>query len=445
MAPMTRKRRRSASNTAATFSPPPSFQPNITLSASAARLLRLRGSCLALGSAHHGHLAALLASLLGVQAQEHGAAALALHLRLSYTCSRDDLIAAFTTNTARSRVVRVHGARGTLHLYDAEASWPAVSAAVAGRVLAARRRSAGADALEAAVSRLDARLSKGHKVSSADLPGAEFAVRYGAMMSVTYAGRGARVNAGGATVVAPRAAVVAPADAVWEELSEDEALERVARVYFAAFAPATEADFRYYLGITAGGSTAAVARLVEAGELIALRVTADADADRFDRSLSGERLVSRVCIDGLADLEMDAASAANRTPEVIVLGRFDILALGHADKAWLVPPEMKPRVWSRNADVRALVLRSGRAIAVWRGEVRSMSREESMDEIFNSDVESEAGSGPDCRQRLIVEVELFEGVRLRRSERARIEERFLHIAKTFYQASSADVSIHAVA
>jgi Winged helix DNA-binding domain len=415
-----RKRRRDSTPTAAAFSAP----PPITLSTAAARLLRLRGSRLVAPTVHTGPLAALAAVLLGIQAQEPGAAALALHVRLSSPPSRATLLAAFSTATASSRLVRVHGARGTLHVYDAAKSWPVVCAACGPRVLATRARSVGAAELDAAVATLRARLEAGRTVTAADLPEAEFPLRYSAMMAVAYTGCGARVNVAGGTVVAPRATVVAPEDAEWEELAEGEAVVRAARVYFAAFAPATEADFRYYLGITAAASCAAVKRLEADGELVRVVVEAGAGADAFDIALAGERLVSRGCVGALQELE---TAPDESIPKVVVLGKFDVLTLGHAEKAWLVPPAMKGRVWSSNADVRALLLLRGRAVAIWRGEVLGGSG--------NRDGKN--------AKRLEVVVEVFEGIRLRRAERDAVVERFRDIARQFFEVSGADVKFRA--
>lgn len=211
---------------------------------------------------------------------------------------------------------------------------------------------------------------------------------------------------------------------------------------FAAFGPAAETDFRYYLGVTAAGSKAAVARLVAAGDLVAVQVRAGGHVcDSMDQALVGEgMLVTRACIGRLAEVEAAAvANIAATAPEVHVVGRFDVLALGHVDKAWLVPPAMKCRVWSRNADVSALVLVSGRAVGTWHGKLAATLDSEDCGE--KSSKGERDGTGLDYTHRLEVTIELFEGTKLMYSERGCIEEKFRSLAQSFYRVPFASVSI----
>lgn len=298
-------------------------------------------------------------------------------------------------------------------MYDTQ-TWPVVCAVVRERLLRQRRQGVGgADVLSAAHESLSKKLDDGCSVSADDLPDADFSMRYGAFMSVTLYGHGARVETSGRTVIAPRA-VVAPDLPRWELPSEHEAVVHLARTYFSSFAPATEQDFRYYMGIRANVSVAAVSKLLDAGEL--LPVNNETSSQRSTAATTKNALL--VSPDTMAQLE----TIRQKYPTVqalppLLLGRFDVLLLGHQDKSWIIDKSEKHHVWSMNAEIRATVLVRGRVCATWTHELLQVN----------------------SRNELRVAVQLFKGVKLNSAEKKQLNNEARRLACCFFEAPSCKI------
>lgn len=331
---------------------------------------------------------AVARALFGVQAQEASSAALALWHRTrdaggAPSTTRAALLAwmAHPGGGSPSGLVRVHGQRGTLHAYDA-ADWPTVAGAYADRLSAARAGSrltaAERRVVVAQQAKLAAMLAGGSTVSTADIGVGPAHITF---VGVPLTGAGARVNVSGRTTLAPRAVLAPGLPEVWAPPPTAAAIATAVRRYFGAFAPATEADARYYLGLRAAESRAAVAALVDDGTLARVTVggaeaearAADADAAAADPEAAAADAALAVGPSYvLAAAAAQAAGVARPPPPAPIcrlLGRFDPLVLGHVDKAWLVPPAYKGRVWSSGAHVAAVVLLHGRAVGTWKATV----------------------------------------------------------------------------
>lgn len=128
-----------------------------------------------------------------------------------------------------------------------------------------------------------------------------------------------------------------------KDLRVHEATVRCAQAYFSAYAPATEADFRYWMGIPAAQSRAAFAALN-------LR-TIQTDLGPMQEPDSEERV----------------DEGSNGIGMVEFRGRFDPALLAHADKSWITghSTARKKAVWSNNADVRPVVLYHGSICGTW--------------------------------------------------------------------------------
>lgn len=123
----------------------------------------------------------------------------------------------------------------------------------------------------------------------------------------------------------------------------DIALQACASAYFRAYGPATERDFRYWMGISAIDSQTAVSSLQSSGTVCTI------DTERGTMLVPTTRDVH----------------TAQHAHNVLLRGRFDPVLLAHADKTWVVQSDWRSRVWSRNADVAAVVLVRGFIVGVW--------------------------------------------------------------------------------
>jgi hypothetical protein len=314
----------------------------------------------------------LCRELLGLQAQETSAAALSLWNRMhgpfsGPAPSRETLQSWFSTDPGH--LVRCHGQRGTMHLYDPGVTWPLMAAIQHDRLTARREKAAGGEPLRNAVAALRAKLERGEIVTAADLPSnADFSLRYGSFMMTCLTGLGARIDLSGGSVIAPRN-VIAP-DYSWATPALEDSIISAARVYFSAFAPASEQDFRYYLGITAPESKKGVQFLRDTGELATVNIMSRHDQHVKSEEFTSPALVMCSALEALLIDEDNITSLTAERLPVMLLGRFDVLLLGHMDKSWIVPRGAKSRVWSNNGIVRAVVLVQGRACAVWKHVVR---------------------------------------------------------------------------
>jgi hypothetical protein len=393
----------------------------------AARQLRLHGALLlpaaACAPAPAGAVRAAR-SLFGLQAQDANAAALALWNRIGGPFGAPapewkKILAWFGADAGATGLVRCHGQRGTIHVYD-RGTWPVVCAMVKERLLERRRKTAGEDALREAHDRLRRKLEAGASVGPADLPGADASLRYSTFMSLTLEGLGTRTDCSRGTVIAPRSSV-APDMKTWDPPEEHCAVVQAARVYFNAFAPATEADFRYYMGITAAPSRAAVAELRDGGELVEIHIAPSAcfkgDTNTAVTGMSTPALITPAGLETLRNIESSRDDDPLSQQPVLLLGRFDILLLGHVNKDWLLDPSVKHHVWSStNMDIRSVLLVRGRVCGVWRS-------------LWTD------------KQSILIKVDIFQGVKLSKDERCQLDQRAALVATGFYGAVTWDLTV----
>ncbi len=308
-------------------------------------------------------------ALFGVQAQINSAGRLALWHRLASSESGDvdqTKLEIETSIQDKKTLVRLWGQRGTLHLYATD-DWPLVCSAMGAREIAhieqRRRRDTkvGLTSHESAC-RLALKILKrrpDYQVSKALLEGegteAEVKALYGALLTLCMKGHGCRIDTGdnAPAVLAWRSKRFPKL--VWKLPPFEKAMVEMARRFFSAYGPATEADFRYWLSANASESRAAVQVLHDSNEL------ADVIVDD-GRGGQDSQLVKK------ADLPMlmEKPPAAEEWP-VRLLGRFDPLLLAHVDKTCWVDRKHYQRVW-HHTHVEPVLLVQGRIRGVWRYE-----------------------------------------------------------------------------
>lgn len=136
-----------------------------------------------------------------------------------------------------------------------------------------------------------------------------------------------------------------------EMLEASEATRRCAMRYFAAYGPATELDFRYWLGIRAAPSKMAVRSLLSSGELIEVP--------------TGEGPMH------IAESQLSEVTAAVNTDvesrNVRFLGRFEPVLLADKDKSWVVGAH-KGHVWQRPGEIYPSLLVGHRLRGNWTRE-----------------------------------------------------------------------------
>lgn len=136
-------------------------------------------------------------------------------------------------------------------------------------------------------------------------------------------------------------------DLLWEPPDPDEANVTVLRRYFAAYGPATPADFAYWRGVTNAQTKAWLQQLLP--ELMEVEVEGQTG------------YLPKEAIDDA----MQPSPPADSWP-VRMLYRFDPYLLAHRSKDWVVPPEHYKRVWRPAGHIEGVVLVRGQAAATWR-------------------------------------------------------------------------------
>ncbi|KAJ3008649.1 hypothetical protein HKX48_008424 [Thoreauomyces humboldtii] len=320
---------------------------------------------------------ALAAKHFGIQAQEPTAAFVSLWQRLkggaSEAKSEDEGVEPLTLGKFQkwyqepSGFVRIWGQRSTLQLFDAD-DWSSVCASVGPGVIAHREKQVQTGAVtgrDSAAQLAAAReyfagvLAAGKHVRGSDVATAGYPAKlqYSIFMCATVEGQGARWDVDGVgseSVLAPRNRFF-PADDTWSTPSMEEALKLAARRYFGTYGPATEADFRYYMGLTAGPSQTVVRALLSSCEIVIVTVEAGVSSKKKD-----------VFYCATTNLTL-LTSPVPPLPEwpARLLFRFDPILLAHVDKGFWIPPEHKGRVWTKNGIIMATVLTEGRITGTW--------------------------------------------------------------------------------
>lgn len=292
----------------------------------------------------------------GLQAQDATAVLLSMFNRMRCECcassrTRTALTERYLATT--NKVVRAWGQRCTLHMYARE-HWPIAMAASRARLEAATAssvaRTNAASPVTEAQQLIEAELLAGREVDTSAVDAIcegenasiGLVTRRHAFLRATTLGLGSRVTRDGRRLtLAPRCN-----DFGWDPPSLDEAMLTIARTYFKTYAPATENDFRYWMGALAGDSKLAFRTLCDEGYLQRVR------GDAFVTSNAAETL---------------GAEPPPRVDwPVRLLGRFDPYLLAHRRKTWLIREELRSRVWTRNADILPTVIVHGRIRGVWK-------------------------------------------------------------------------------
>jgi len=306
-------------------------------------------------------------AIVGAQAQQIAPALLALAQRTQGRPTAEEL-GARLYGDARD-LVHTWGQRGTLHVYDAETDWALFAALRPQLADAGRRGALPTDIeLESARRRLDA---LGRPATRGDLLSNLPARLVRAAAEVVGAGDAARRLAAGRLfwVLALRGEACVTEKhgaeqgyalrALWfpslawpaKPVDATDAGAALARRYLRANAPASVQDVAHFFGARVSEAKRWVAKLEDAGELIAVAC--------------GERK-------GLVALDDDARELARKPPAgetgwpTRLLPLWDCHLMGHADKSWTVPvePERKS-VWRKAAMIPGTVLARGRVVATW--------------------------------------------------------------------------------
>ena len=131
----------------------------------------------------------------------------------------------------------------------------------------------------------------------------------------------------------------------YEDVTPEEAEDRLLRRYLEAFGPATAADFAVWTGMT----------LREAGSIWARAedelATVDVDGEQGSMLRASRRELSRARVE---------------SPHVRLLPYFDSYLLGHRDRRHLVSDEHRHRVSRSQGWIAPVVLVDGRVAAVWK-------------------------------------------------------------------------------
>ena len=308
-------------------------------------------------------VAGVAAAVGGLQAQDWTAAALAVRAR-GGARTRAEVDDALT----RGDVVVTWTLRGTRHLHArADAAWMVrLLGPVFNRPNGRRARQLGIDAPvgDRAVAALREAVADGpldrDQVKTLLAP-----------LGVDPSGQApihliARAAMEGVLTVLPgrpeRYAAVAPKAAA--EPTADPAVE-LARRHLAAFGPATVDDFRSWSGLPSATARKAWAALHD--EVVAV---------------AGGRSV-------LADPPRPARAAGRRPLAPRLLGAFDTLLLGRADRSLLVAPEHARKVNAGGGILKPTVLVDGAVVGTWsasRGRIDILSFEGDLDADLGSEV-----------------------------------------------------------
>lgn len=287
--------------------------------------------------------------LVGVQAQIHPAAGLALRNRTTDLTFAQYEALLFTART----LVKLWGQRGTLHVYTAD-DWPLVCAMLAGSKSWWARKAERSDALDdyvALVLRAEALLRERGIIGRSDLRasgltdeqdhlspwGGVFAdlVRHG------YACHAARDGEG---LFAHRMSW--RPDLAWNPPDYDAANIEFLRRYLRSYAPATVQDFAYWRGVKLE---------------LARRWWARLEAELTPAQVNGvEMFVLRDDVDDLL------TSVEDLDRRVHMLYRFEPLLLAHKDKTWVAPASHYKRIFRIAGHIEGVVLEAGYALATWR-------------------------------------------------------------------------------
>jgi hypothetical protein len=323
-------------------------QPPISATLAQVRWFRLRRSGL-IDPFATPELAAQ--SLIGVQAQIHPAAGVALFNRTAGLNHAQYETLLFDERS----LVKLWGQRGTLHVY-ATTDWPLVCAMLAGRQSWWARNAERTDSLDAyaeLVTGAEALLREKGVIGRSDLRASGLILNEdhlspwgGIFTELVRQGYACHAARDGEGLFAHRATW--RPDLVWAPPDPEEANLEVLRRYLRAYGPATLHDFAYW----------------HSGRIETAR--------RWWAALEAE--LAPVMVDGAElfllreDVDDLLAPAEELRRTVRLLYRFDPLLLAHKDKRWIVPPAHHKQVFRIAGHIEGVVLDAGVAMATWRYE-----------------------------------------------------------------------------
>lgn len=292
---------------------------------------------------------AVAQAMVGVQAQIHPAAGLALHNRTSgLTHARyEELLFADRT------LVKLWGQRGTLHVYAAE-DWPLVCATLAERKSWWGRSAERADAYDTymdLVGRVERMLREKGVMGRSDLRASGLIVDEsylspwgGIFADLVRQGDACHAAREGEGIFAHRS--VWRPDLEWNPPDYDTANIAFLRRYLSTYGPATVQDFSYWHGKRGKPVQRWWAAL--AAEMVAVQVD------------GAEMFLLRDDVDDLL------AAAQPLHGSVHMLYRFEPLLLAHKEKRWIVPPSHYKQVFRIAGHIEGIVLDAGYTVATWR-------------------------------------------------------------------------------
>lgn len=303
-------------------------------------------------------------AVAGIQAQVVAPALWSLAMRCAARPTAAQVVEALTLSPS---LVRTWGLRGTVHIYDAVAHWPAIVTAIQTGPIGVRPGpELDDDALDAAEARIRA---LGRPVTRSDLfdlvPEGFLAYMTERMGSSTAAQRGAagrfvlqlsrRGELCAHTIVDGEQSYILRQARYpklsWQLPDGPTAGAILIRAYLSANAPASVQDTAHFFGL----------RVTQAKELL------HHIADEVVGVECGDRPGLLAMAKDVRDLQ--AASPRRWPPRL--LPRFDTMLMAHKDKSWTVPIlNDRPRIWAKSAQVNATVLHRGKLVATWKYQKR---------------------------------------------------------------------------
>ena len=288
-------------------------------------------------------------SLIGVQAQIHPAAGVALFNRTAGLSHAQYETLLFDERS----LVKLWGQRGTLHVYAAT-DWPLICAMLAGRKSWWVRNAERTDTFDAyaeLVTGAEALLREKGVIGRSDLRASGLTLDEdhlspwgGIFTELVRQGYACHAARDGEGLFAHRS--VWRPDLAWAPPNPEVANLEVLRRYLRAYGPATLQDFAYW----------------HSGRMETAR--------RWWAALEAE--LAPVMVDGAesfllrADVDDLLAPAEDLRRTVRMLYRFDPLLLAHKDKRWIVPAAQHKQVFRIAGHIEGVVLDAGVAVATWR-------------------------------------------------------------------------------
>lgn len=176
--------------------------------------------------------------------------------------------------------------------------------------------------------------------TAAEIADAKRCIRYSLFVWATVHGYAERVlrDGGGNRII------VSAVKEMGRPFGVDEAALYCCRRYFEGYGPCTEADFRYWMGITAAVSKKAVGALMEEGSVEEVMTE------------MGPMLIAK---------DMTKRTVAEEEG-IRLVGRFEPVLLAHKDRSWIIGEKERKRVWNSTSDTVACVLKRGKIRGTWK-------------------------------------------------------------------------------